>query len=702
MSLRKLFNKADLKSKIVVAAVFIIVITTIAGSGFFYTQIKTVLFQNLQERGETICENLSHSAKYSVLTEDKVFLTELAKNTMRSDDVVYVVIANETGKVLAEKNIVKIPDIAELRKSAVQTQQCAFAVTQTPDGEQIYCFCFPIIAKKTSLAELIGVEPEHQSDNSAHLKGVAHIGLSPQKTITRLNYMLRGIIFLTIAIIGCGILFAFSFVRLIMKPIEQMAHAASKVAAGDLAQKVSVESEDEIGQFASQFNIMTEALKNRELQLKESFEQLSASEDRYRVFIQNSSESIWCFEPKDGKPYPKNCTEDDMVRHMLSDSIVVECNDAMAKLYNGNRREDILGRSLGCFMPPNNPENTENLHAFIKNGYRLVDVEEEQIDPSGQLQVILSNFVGTTTDGQLLRVWVIQRNVSKIKRAEQKQAELFEQIKNVNQELKDFAYVASHDLKAPLRGIKTLAEWIAADYADKFDEAGKEQFKLLTNRVDRMHNLIDGILQYSRVGRIHETPVTINLNTLIPDIIDMIAPPENIKITIEDNLPNIAFEETRIRQVFQNLISNAVKYMDKPEGKIHIGCTDEDGFCKFNVTDNGPGIEEKYYDKIFRIFQTLPTNNNQESTGVGLALVKKIVELYSGKVWVESKPGQGSSFFFTVLKEPQRISAKYASLHYAQSGAQNSSFKSGTKEPKGVKIIVSAADNTKAQQQFST
>jgi two-component system sensor kinase FixL len=159
------------------------------------------------------------------------------------------------------------------------------------------------------------------------------------------------------------------------------------------------------------------------------------------------------------------------------------------------------------------------------------------------------------------------------------------------------------------------------------------------------------VLQYSRVGRIKEELVKVNLNELIPAVIDMLAPPENITITVENELPTIECEQTRIMQVFQNLLSNAVKYMDKPRGRIKVDCVEEDGFWKFSVADNGPGIKEEHSEKIFKIFQTLAPRDEFESTGVGLTVVKKIVELYDGRIWVESKLGEGSTFFFTLPKQ---------------------------------------------------
>ena len=237
------------------------------------------------------------------------------------------------------------------------------------------------------------------------------------------------------------------------------------------------------------------------------------------------------------------------------------------------------------------------------------------------------------------------------KKAEKKQAELLKEVESINRELKDFAYIVSHDLKAPLRGVKTLAEWISTDYADKLDEQGKEQIKLLMGRADRMQKLINGILEYSRVGRVKENRAVTDLNKVVAEVIDMIAPPENITITIENELPTIECEPTRMGQVFQNLLSNAVKYMDKPQGLIKVSSGEENGFWKFAVTDNGPGIEEKHFEKIFQIFQTLAPRDNVESTGVGLTVAKKIVELYGGRIWVQSKVTEGSTFFFTLPKQ---------------------------------------------------
>jgi light-regulated signal transduction histidine kinase (bacteriophytochrome) len=249
----------------------------------------------------------------------------------------------------------------------------------------------------------------------------------------------------------------------------------------------------------------------------------------------------------------------------------------------------------------------------------------------------------------------VARDITERKQAEDRQAKLLAKLESANQELKDFAHVVSHDLKAPLRGIKTLADWLSNDYAEKLGEDGKEQMNLLSARVQLMHKLIDGILQYSTAGRVEEEKALVDLNELISGLIDVLAPPENITITVENELPVIEFERTCITQVFQNLLSNAVKYMNKPPGQIRIGCGEEDGFWKFSVADNGPGIEEKYFEKIFKLFQTLSPRDERMNTGIGLSLAKKIVESHGGRIWVESTLGQGTTFFFRLPKSEKEV-----------------------------------------------
>jgi len=225
-----------------------------------------------------------------------------------------------------------------------------------------------------------------------------------------------------------------------------------------------------------------------------------------------------------------------------------------------------------------------------------------------------------------------------------------QQLSRSNKELKNFARIIAHDLKSPLRAIGTLAAWISTDYGHKLDEQGKEQIKLLVGRAKRMSELVNGLLQYFEIGRVEKEREEVNLNTLVAEVIAQLGPPECIEITVENELPSLICDKIRLMQVFQNLLSNAVRYMDKPQGRIRIGCVEEDGLWKFSIADNRPGIASEYFEKVFKMFQTLSARDESESRGIGLTLVKKIVELNDGKIWLESKVGEGSTFLFTLRK----------------------------------------------------
>ncbi|MEO8166941.1 MAG: PAS domain S-box protein [bacterium] len=249
--------------------------------------------------------------------------------------------------------------------------------------------------------------------------------------------------------------------------------------------------------------------------------------------------------------------------------------------------------------------------------------------------------------GETMGFFGMYVDISERKRAEETQALLVNELENTNKELNDFAYIVSHDLKAPLRGIGSLVNWLTTDYGEKLGEEGNKMMQILLGRTMRMHDLIDGILKYSRIGRAKDELHSVALDTLVPEIVEFLAPPEHIEVKIQTHLPMIIGEKTRLQQVFQNLLSNAVKFMDKPEGVVEIGCERENGHWKFSVSDNGPGIEERHFGKVFQIFQTLSPRDDFESTGIGLTIVKKIVETNGGRIWLESKVGTGTKFYFT-------------------------------------------------------
>jgi PAS domain S-box-containing protein len=214
-----------------------------------------------------------------------------------------------------------------------------------------------------------------------------------------------------------------------------------------------------------------------------------------------------------------------------------------------------------------------------------------------------------------------------------------------NRELDQFAYVASHDLKAPLRGIANLSQWIEEDLGEGLPAESRAHLELMRGRVNRMEGLIDGILRYSRAGRVREKAEPVDVGALLDEVVDLLAPPEGT--TVEAGpMPLLVAERLPLQQVLMNLVGNAVKYTRRPDARVEIRAEERGAFWEFAVRDNGSGIAPEYHDRIFGIFQTLQARDQVEGTGIGLSLVKKLVESRGGTVRVESAEGEGAVFRF--------------------------------------------------------
>lgn len=221
-----------------------------------------------------------------------------------------------------------------------------------------------------------------------------------------------------------------------------------------------------------------------------------------------------------------------------------------------------------------------------------------------------------------------------------------EELSRANIELERFAYVASHDLKAPLRAIENLSTWVEEDLGDKLEGPSREHMDLLRGRVGRMEALLDGLLAYSRAGRLRAKPEPVDVAELLRNISDLLGPPEGFAIDVRGDLPRFETARAPLQQVLLNLITNAIKHHDRPNGRVEVAVGDKDPFYEFRVADDGPGIPPEFFGKVFEMFQTLKSRDEVEGSGMGLAIVKKVVEGCGGRVAVESA-GRGTTFRFT-------------------------------------------------------
>lgn len=291
-------------------------------------------------------------------------------------------------------------------------------------------------------------------------------------------------------------------------------------------------------------------------------------------------------------------------------------------------------------------------NAAFQLEYRFLGPNEEvtwlygQADVEHDPQGVPIGYIGTITD-------ITERKTMEDllqdtnKRLEQQVSVRTAELARSNQELNQFAYVASHDLKAPLRGINHLAQWITEDTVDFLPPASQEHLQKLRGRIKRMEKLLDDLLMYSRAGRLNGSVSSIDFAKLIADILLLLAPPPGFSITYDSEPMNFATYQVPLEVVLRNLIGNAIKHHHRTDGKIHICMKQEELTLHFTVCDDGPGIAEEFHERIFGMFQTLEPRDTIEGSGIGLSVVKKTVESLGGSVGLSSRTGEGTTFSFS-------------------------------------------------------
>ena len=328
-------------------------------------------------------------------------------------------------------------------------------------------------------------------------------------------------------------------------------------------------------------------------------------------------------------------------------------NQRMLSMF-GYRAEELVGQPIEVLVP----EELRDKHVGLRQAFCNAPVGRmmgerrylEGVKKSGNRFPIEVGLNPSEISGELCIIASVV-DVTERRDAENKFLRYTRQLEKSNRDLDEFAYVASHDLRSPLQGVKNLANWIRDDNADSLSDDSQRHLKLMLERIARMERLLDDLLRYSRIGRVDQTLSEVDVSQLLATIIDSLPRPDGISITVESEMPVLVTPIAPLDLALRNLVQNAIKHHDRMQGKIVISVSDEGNFFHFSVRDDGPGILPEFHERVFKMFETLQPRDDVEGSGMGLSIVKKAVEHMGGKIWVDSQLGQGATFTFSWPKQ---------------------------------------------------
>jgi PAS domain S-box-containing protein len=695
--------KISLRVKVTISVTILIALTALTMGSFFLNRQKQIIQQNLREKGLALANNAAYNAEYGVLSGNSLILANLMEGIMRQSDVAYCIVQNLSGDILASKglnkrllNSAQYKQASEKAMNIYKSEIQLVSIQEDRDYPEIkfidiagyrnyiagsvdyYDVTVPVMTTNTrgnNSEETIIFSEENRTEKI----GVVRIGMSLANANMMVGKTKLILILITLSIILISSLLATILIKIALLPIQILAEATQRVSKGDFNYKVKVNTKDELEDLAYAFNKMVRDLQDSTVSVKA----LRMEQKRFSDIANNSGDWIW---------------------EMDSEGRYVYTNRVVGKIL-GYEPEEILGRYFyDFFIPGEQEEMKKTMFDNFSKKEILRNFLNRNLHKNGHVVILEISAIPLVADnGELIGYRGVDRDVTDRDRVEKEREDMLKKLKErqellerqkqevedsrraiknaaedikesrdvleyqklsleaTNKELDDFTYIVSHDLKEPLRSIDAYSKFVMDDYKDKIGEEGKHYLERVRANAERMKKLIEDLLEISRLKRRGGTIEEVETKELVDEIkmrLEYLIKQKNAEITVKDNLPKIFCDRVRLTEVFLNLISNAIKYDDKPKPIIEIGYGDKGDMHEFYVKDNGIGIKEEYFDKIFEIFQRLGRKEDVEGTGAGLTIVKKIVQLHKGEIWLKSKIGEGTVFYFTIPKEKSVILGK--------------------------------------------
>ena len=591
--------KFTISKKAIFLFVVLVAILTLSITAYFIQYYNTTLKKEFDIRANIILSSIVLSSEYPVLIEDMRALEYIGNGVLKQSDVVFCGIQDRNGKILFQDGVKGTRNLCKYEAPIVTERFLSL------EGETLIL---------------------DSGDREMEAIGHVYLILSLESVIRQSQQVSTNVVLFVLG----GVLLAFILMSLLMryivaKPIRILMEGIHRISGGDLQYKVPVNTTDEIGVLAASFNLMTSDLQKT-----------TVSRDYIDNILKNMGEALAVISLK---------------------GTIQRVNNALEQML-GYTKQELMGHSIADIWCPDASYTVEELLAEQDN----VHQEMFFLRKDGEkIAILFSSSVMEDKEEKKSAIICTARDITERKQAEESLRRYTHQIEKVNKDLDNFTHIISHDLKEPLRSLYAFSKFVVDDYNDKLDEAGQVWLERVMVNAARMQKIVEDLLEISNIEKRYSPYVSINVKKLLGEVraqLELQLAQKNAQLILSPKLPTIICDELRMKTVFFNLVLNALNFSEKENIVIEVGYRDADDFFEFFVRDNGIGIDPQYFDKIFIIFQRLGRRENSQGTGAGLTITKKIIEVHGGKIWVESKLQEGTTFYFTIPKVPESRATK--------------------------------------------